>query len=131
MAASPYDANQADFLGEGTAAPAQAPALSAQQMEEDRRRKEEWLRNQGLDANGQQLPAYGTPQNQGGTATGFQVTTQPTIGTGAMREVNTQRLGFNNAETAYAAMDMLGMSRLAGPSAYAAGFPAPIPGAAR
>lgn len=70
--ATPYDANQADFLGEGTAAPVQAPAMSAAALEEARQRKIAWLANQGLDPNGNPLPAYGTPQSQGGTAQGYQ-----------------------------------------------------------
>jgi hypothetical protein len=108
MATNPYDANQADFLGEGTAAPAQAPALSAQQIDEARLRKAEWLRNQGLDANGNQLPAYGTPVSQGGTASGFQVSTPHNFGVhvladgtvlpggSAMQEVTSTPLGANN-----------------------------------
>jgi hypothetical protein len=91
------DANQSDFLGEGTAAPAQAPAMTPEQIAETRRRKLQWLSNQGLDANGNQLPAYGTPQTQGGTATGFQVTAQPRIGTGAMAVNSTTQLGSAGA----------------------------------
>lgn len=98
------NANEVDFLGDtfnpgGTissqGAP-QAPALTAAEMEENRRRKLEWLSNQGLDANGNPLPAYGTPQNQGGTANGFQITRQPTVGTGAMAVVESQQLGHEN-----------------------------------
>lgn len=108
MAATAYDANQSDFLGEGTAAPAQATPLTADQIELDRKRKAIWLSNQGLDANGQQLPAYGTPQSQGGTAQGFQVTTPHNFGLhvladgtvkpggSAMQEVTSTPLGTNN-----------------------------------
>lgn len=39
----------------------------------------------GVDASGAQLPAYGTPQLQGGTATGWTVTKQPTVGTGTQQ----------------------------------------------
>lgn len=46
----------------------------------------------GVDANGNPLPAYGTPMAGGGTATGFQVTSQPTVGTGT-NQIQTQQLG--------------------------------------
>jgi len=85
------DANQSDFLGEGTAAPARAPALSADQIEMDRRRKAAWLANQGLDANGAQLPAYGTAASP--TATNWRVTTAPRVGTGAMTANTATQLG--------------------------------------
>ncbi len=105
-----------DFLGD-TSTPGgtidsqgapRAPALSAEQLERDRIAKEQWLRNQGLDANGNQLPAYGTPQNQGGTATGYQVETPRNFGVHILSDgtqvaggrsmvpVTTTPLGFNN-----------------------------------
>lgn len=68
------EANQQDFLGEGTAAPAQAPAQTPEEIELARKRKAIWLAGQGLDENGNPLPAYGTPQSQGGTATQYQTT---------------------------------------------------------
>lgn len=49
----------------------QAPGLTPEQMAEARARKKAWLESQGLDENGNPLPAYGTPQSQGGTATGY------------------------------------------------------------
>ncbi len=95
--ASQYDANQSDFLGEGTAAPAQAAALTPEELELSRRRKAIWLANQGLDANGAQLPAYGTSVANGGTATQWRTTTQPRIGTGAMTQNQTTQIGAAGA----------------------------------
>jgi hypothetical protein len=95
------DGNNVDLLGDTAQGGftngfdgANAPALTPDQMAADRERKKQWLANQGLDENGNQLPAYGTPQAQGGTATGWQVTQQPTVGTG-MQQVETQQLGFS------------------------------------
>ena len=61
-----------DFLGDtggsvidSGGAPA-APALTPEQIADARARKKQWLMNQGLDENGNQLPAYGTSQANGG-----------------------------------------------------------------
>lgn len=72
MAVYSSDANQADFFGEGTAAPSQAPALTLDQIAEQEaaRRKRE---QQAALAN---VP-YGTPVSRGGSAQGYQVTTAP------------------------------------------------------
>lgn len=48
-----------------------AGEMTAEQIAEMRRKKEAWMASQGLDMNGNQLPAYGTPQSQGGTAQGW------------------------------------------------------------
>jgi hypothetical protein len=71
------DANSLDLLGESggadlggitaVAPPSQIDATRAKQL------KDRWLENQGLDPSGNQLPAYGTPKSQGGTATGYAV----------------------------------------------------------
>lgn len=69
-------ANTDDFFGEGVLAP-QSQGLSLDEIaaNEEAKRRAKALQNQalGLDANGNPLPAYGTPLSQGGTATGFSV----------------------------------------------------------
>jgi hypothetical protein len=92
-------ANELDFFGGGSAdgslggiEPQGGEVMTAEQIAELRRKKEAWQASMGLDANGNQLPAYGTPQHQGGTATGWQTTTAPTIGTGEMTGVTAQTL---------------------------------------
>ncbi|OFV83850.1 MAG: hypothetical protein A2W26_12930 [Acidobacteria bacterium RBG_16_64_8] len=70
-------ANQADFFGEGSADPVEAPRQTLDDQLETKRKRKEWLANQGLDENGNQLPAYGTPISQGGTAQGYQVEQSP------------------------------------------------------
>ena len=70
-------ANQADFFGEGSADPVEAPRQTLEDQLETARKRKEWLANQGLDENGNQLPAYGTPISQGGTAQGYQVERSP------------------------------------------------------
>lgn len=69
MAINPYDANQSDFLGEGTAAPAIAPpeTLTPLQMQERA------LARQRFDAAQNNVP-YGTPVAQGGSAQAWGVT---------------------------------------------------------
>jgi hypothetical protein len=67
MAVNPYDANQSDFLGEGTAFPAMAPQQNLtplQQQESD-------LARRNFNAVQNNVP-YGTPASQGGTATTWQ-----------------------------------------------------------
>jgi hypothetical protein len=63
---------------------------------EDRQRMQDGIAKRnaamGVDASGNQLPAYGTPMAAGGTATGFEVTSQPTVGTGT-NSVSVAQLG--------------------------------------
>jgi hypothetical protein len=68
-----------DFFGESGVDPfgtgnVAAPQKTAEQIraEEEQRIYANYVR--GLDANGNPLPAYGTPRSQGGTATGYAVT---------------------------------------------------------
>jgi hypothetical protein len=56
------------------------PARTAEQLAEEERQRIAANYARGLDANGNPLPAYGTPASQGGTAQGYQVT-QPAVGT--------------------------------------------------
>jgi hypothetical protein len=56
------------------------PARTAEQLAEEERQRIAANYARGLDANGNPLPAYGTPASQGGTAPGYQVT-QPAVGT--------------------------------------------------
>jgi hypothetical protein len=87
-----------DFFGnqigidpmDGSAMGVQAPKRTIAEIQEEERRRIEANLARGLDANGNQLPAYGTPQSQGGTAQGYQVQ-QEGIGT-----VNTTRGGVKN-----------------------------------
>src|SRR5690606_37024633 len=90
-----YGARTADLLGEGTLDPAAVSRPAITQEELDRRREGQRIRNErmGLDANGNPLPAYGTPTGQGGTATGTEVTIQAPIGTGQMAQTTTVPLG--------------------------------------
>lgn len=90
-------ANQADFLGEGTLDPVLRPKVTQEEL--DRAREARRLRNEamGLDANGNPLPAYGTPASRGGTASGYQVTSQPRVGTGAMSVTSATPLGSQDA----------------------------------
>jgi hypothetical protein len=73
------DGNNVDLLGDTAQGgftngfDVNAPALTPDQMAADRERKKQWLANQGLDENGNQLPAYGTSAGNGGTATGWAV----------------------------------------------------------
>lgn len=68
-------ATSADFFGEGTAVAAQAPAMTLEQLAEQermRRLREEQARLANIP--------YGTPASQGGSAQGYQVTTQRYMG---------------------------------------------------
>lgn len=104
MAVDGTIANQSDFLGDTGQQgantlnnPLAGDRLTAEQMADARARKKAWLENQGLDENGNPLPAYGTSAANGGTATGFQVIHQPTIGTGHMSQDTAQQLGPSGA----------------------------------
>lgn len=69
------DARNLDLLGEGADLDYSSNIAPAgmDQAEYNRRRKQ-WLANQGLDENGNQLPAYGTSAADGGTAKQYGVT---------------------------------------------------------
>lgn len=71
------DANSLDLLGDAGGANLGGITVAAPQRQIDQSGmdalRKSWLQNQGLDASGNQLPAYGTPQSQGGTATGYAV----------------------------------------------------------
>lgn len=72
MVTTPYDANQSDFLGEGTAAPVLAPQQNLtplQQQEQD-------LARSRFNATVAGTP-YGTPNFAGGSATPFMVSQTP------------------------------------------------------
>lgn len=105
-------ANELDLLGGGSASGTlgglegrAGTDLTPEQIADTMARKKAWLASQGLDANGNQLPAYGTPTWAGGTATGSQVTTQPTVGTGNMRVVDRVPLGATGAPDVGATSD--------------------------
>lgn len=76
MANASSDALQSDFLNEGAdlADYSQPQAPAGMDPAEWKRRRKEWLANQGLDENGNALPAYGTRQEEGGTAAQYGVT---------------------------------------------------------
>ena len=91
------DANAADFLGDNGGNSFQtgiegSARLTPEQMAEARARKAQWLANQGLDANGNQLPAYGTSAANGGTATGWAVMPDHP----GSHVISTSRLGAND-----------------------------------
>lgn len=71
-------AQQGDFFGGGmlpgsALSNVSAPQRTIEQMQEEERQRIAANYARGLDANGQQLPAYGTPRSAGGTASGYQV----------------------------------------------------------
>lgn len=83
-------AQTSDFLGTGAdlsgGTGVRAPYKSPEQLRKEEERRIYALYLQGKDANGNQLPAYGTPKSQGGTASGYQVTHQTnthTVGGGS------------------------------------------------
>ncbi len=83
-------AQQGDFFGTG--ADLSGPGVSAPQKTPEQIRQEEEMRiyanfQRGLDANGNPLPAYGTPRSAGGTATGFNVQ-QMSLGTRDSKPIN-------------------------------------------
>jgi hypothetical protein len=91
-----HSSGDATGLGQGAFGESIVEGMAPQitQEQRDRVAAGNALRNAqlGVDAQGNQLPAYGTPQAQGGTASGFQVTSQPTVGTGT-QQIQTQQLG--------------------------------------
>jgi hypothetical protein len=96
------NANQLDFFGETTTggfdSGIEGDAMALTQEDRDRMAAGIAARNRqlGVDANGNPLPAYGTPAAAGGTATGFTVTSQPTVGTG-MQQISIAEQGNSGA----------------------------------
>jgi hypothetical protein len=72
MAGSLFDANQSDFLGEGTAAPVTAPQVTRSPLQQ----QEHDLALSRFNAAQNNVP-YGTPNYAGGSATPFSVSTDP------------------------------------------------------
>ncbi len=106
MAYDPTAANQQDFFGETAQGGFDqgiegSAALTPEGIAEARARKKQWLQNQGLDENGDQLPAYGTSAGNGGTATGFAVMPDHS----GSHVVSTSQLGSNDELVPGAAVD--------------------------
>jgi hypothetical protein len=96
---------EADFFGDSGGgfvldpyANVKRPQRTAEQIAEEERQRIHANYVRGLDANGNPLPAYGTPRSQGGTAQGYQVTTPAPIGTQNMTQSALQGRQVYNSE---------------------------------
>lgn len=98
MATNTGMAINADFFGDGGGgftidpyANVRAPEETLEQKRERERQRIAANLARGLDANGNPLPAYGTPISQGGTAQGYQVTQEGIGTTNLTRSAQTDR----------------------------------------